>query len=233
MIGLIPELKLQSHGTFEAFRNIATCSPSQNLFDDLVDEEDWTVLQYADNLSSGIDHSLPQRQRFEQYAKIDDSMLCFDEQFWRWGRFGRKNYGVWYGALEEETSVRETLYHRPEIDINDLNNAHSPIIQARCMFKADLAAQHYADLRPYVASFPSLVHPRDYSLCQNLGQHAVEQGIDLYLTPSARWPGGTCTPVFSARSIVKDQSIRTYFFHFPLDQSEPFYSTMQQNGPIN
>jgi hypothetical protein len=224
----IPELTLQNQRSFEAFRNIATCSPSQNLFDDLVDEEDWSILQYAENLSSGIDHSLPQRQRFEQYARIDDSMLCFDEQFWSWGRFGRRNHGVWYGALEEETSIREALYHRPEIDPNDLKNALNPIIQPRRMFKAELAAQQYADLRPYTARYLLLVHPRDYSLCQDLGQYAVEQGIDLYLTPSVRWPGGTCTPVFSAHTIVKDQSIRTYFLHFPLDKSEPFYSTMQQ-----
>jgi hypothetical protein len=223
----LPDLMIQERGTFQAYRNIATCSPSQNLFDDLVEEDDWSVLQYADNLSSGIDHQAPQRQRFEQYAHIDDSMLCFDEQFWSWGRFGQRNHGVWYGALEEETSIREVLYHRPEIDANDLKNSQSPIIQARRMFKADLSAEKYADLRPHASSHTLLIHPHDYSFCQVLGKYAIEQNIDLYLTPSVRCSGGTCTPVFSSRPIIRDQSIRTYFFHFPLDESEPFYSVRQ------
>lgn len=52
----LPNLMIQGRETFQAYRNIATCSPSQNLFDDLVEEDDWSVLQYADSLSSGIDH---------------------------------------------------------------------------------------------------------------------------------------------------------------------------------
>ncbi len=223
----ILDLRIQERGTIQAYRNIVTCSPSQSIFNDLVDEDDWYVLEYADNLSSGIDHQAPKRQRFEQYAHIDDSMLCLDEQIWSWGRFGQRNYGVWYGALEEETSIREAIYHRPEIDANDLKNSQSPIIQARRMFKADLSAEKYADLRPHVGTHTLLVHPKDYSFCRNLGKYAVEQNIDLYLTPSVRCSGGTCTPVFSSRTITQDQSIRTYFFHFPLDESEPFYSVRQ------
>jgi hypothetical protein len=134
---------------------------------------------------------------------------------------------VWYGALEEETSIREALYHRPEIDANDLKNSRSPIIQARRMFKADLSAEKYADLRPHASSHTLLIHPHDYSFCQDLGKYAIDQNIDLYLTLSVRCSGGTFTPVFSSRTIIGDQPIRTYFFHFPLDESEPFYSVRQ------
>jgi hypothetical protein len=58
----LSDLMIEERGALQAYRNIATCSPSQNLFDDIVEEEDdWSVLQYVDNLSSGIDHQAPQR----------------------------------------------------------------------------------------------------------------------------------------------------------------------------
>lgn len=216
----IKDLKIEEDSSFVAYRNIATCDPSQHLFDDIADHADWELLQYADNISSGIDHTQPQTDRFTQYGNIENSLLCFDERFWKWGRFGDGKFGVWYGALEEETSIKETLYYRPELDANDLKNAKDPIIQARRLFKADLTSSKFSDLRPYIETHDLLIHPVDYSFCQKLGSYAVFSKLDLYLTQSVRNPSGTCVPVFNSK-IISDKHIKTYFNYFPLDGSPP------------
>lgn len=222
----IKNLEIKGSEKIVAYRNIATCDPSQDLYDDLVDSKDWDILQYADNVSSGIDHNQPKIQRVFQYGDIEDSLLCFDERFWRWGRFGDGSFGVWYGALEEETSIKETLYHRPEVDINDLQNAFSPIIQARRLFKADLTPKNFSDLRDYVINYPLLTHENDYSFCQNLGAYAVYKKLDLFLTTSVRNPKGTCIPVFKPQ-IIRDKAIRSYFNIYPLDGSPPSVASIE------
>lgn len=217
----IENLKTIGPGKIIAYRNIATCDPSQDLYDDLLDDkEEWEVLQYVDNESSGINHMEEQKNRFFQYGNIDNSLLCFNEKFWRWGRFGDGRFGVWYGALEEETCIKETLHHRPEMDKNDLRKAHNPIIQARRMFKATLLPNIQADLRQYINSHPLLTHKNDYSFCQKLGIYAKKEQIDLYLTKSVRNANGTCIPAFNP-DIITDKAIRSYLNIYPLDGSDP------------
>lgn len=224
----IENLTLKGSEKFIAYRNIATCDPSQDLYDDIADSKDWEILQYVDNVSSGIDHYIPKIERVFQYGNIEDSLLCFDERFWRWGRFGDGSFGVWYGALDEETSIKETLYHRPEIDRNDLKSAVNPIIQARRLFKADLTPKKFSDLCVYVQAYPLLVHESDYSFCQSLGSYAIQEKLDLFLTPSVRNPNGICIPVFSAK-IIKDKAIRSYLNIFPLDGSPPKVAPIEEN----
>lgn len=227
MVLEIPEIEIISGARqFEAYRNIATCDPTQALYDDLVDEDEAAVLEYIDNRSSGIDHLQPNHSRFEQYGRIEDSLLCFDEKFWRWGRYSDGTFGVWYGALEEETSIQETLYHRPEIDRNDLLNTKDPIIQARRMFKADLTATRHANLLPLQSRYPMILHPTDYSFCQTLGRTLKQKALDMFLVPSVRKVGGTCIPVLNA-NIIRDRPVRTYFFIFPLDGSQPIVTQRQ------
>lgn len=220
---LIDQLDLQKNTTLTAYRNIATCDPSQDLYDDIADAEDFEALQYADNISSGIDHTQPKRNRPFQYCGIEDSLLCFEEEFWRWGRFGDGAFGVWYGALDEKTSILETLAHRPEIDANDLKNITSPIIQQRRMFEATIEPNLWADIVGLQSLFPFLTDTdrESFTSCQELGRHAKQSSIDMYLAPSARNSGGITTPVFNETAIVCDKPLRTYMNQYPLDGSSP------------
>lgn len=198
-----------------AFRNIPTCSPSQMLFDDIVDDEDEAaILMDAEASASGIDHSLAKTGRFEQYGQIENSLLCFNESFWRWSRFGDGSFGVWYGALDEETSIEETLYHRPELDRNDLLLSDNPIMQARRMFRAQLTSRRAVDLCPFSAFYPKLTADRDYSFCQSLGSFAIRSIIELYQTPSVRKDKGICVPVFTSK-IIKDTFLYDYYNLYP------------------
>jgi len=199
------------------YRNIATCSPSQFIFDDLVDsEEEFNILIDAESTACDINKEIPGQYRCRQYGNVENSLLCFDERFWRWGRFGDGTFGVWYSAVEEATSVQETLHHRPEIDRNDLANADGPIIQDRRMFEADLNLHDSVELRGLEARHPGITDPVEYAFCQKLGRKAVELDIVSFRTPSVRREGGTCVPVFDP-SVIKDRKLYDYWNFFPKD----------------
>ena len=217
------EVKLPSKEKIElkVYRNIATCSPSQYLFDDLVDsQEEFDILFDAEATACDVDKVLPGEYRCQQYGNIDNSLLCFDEDFWAWGRFGNGSFGVWYSALEEETSIQETLHHRPEIDKNDLEHANGPIIQDRRMFSAFLSMHDSIDLRGLEKKYPKIIDPLDYGFCQKIGKIAVDSGFGSFQTYSVRNLGGTCVPVFDP-GIIEDKKNYDYWNFFPKD-GDPF-----------
>ena len=209
----LPRLPNPESKRFKAYRNIYTIKISQALFDDLSDEKDIPFLQAWENQTSGIDHHESQIHRIFQYGKNDSTLTVFEKINWRYSRFGDgKSYGVWYGALEEKTSIAETLYWSYQFCKPDLQKSLKPIIVDRRMFKADLSSNQLIDLRPLTSDYPQLIDPIDYSLCQMLGEHAVKNKIELYLNFSARRAKGTSVSVFNPTSILRDQIL--YYFHF-------------------
>lgn len=198
------------------YRNILTIKESQHLFDDLVDQEDIPILQAWDNQTSLINHQIPQINRTFQYATTFQTHYLFQEVGWRRGRFGNgKTYGVWYGALEEETSIKETLYWSRMFAKNFLEKKESITID-RKMYSAQCVSEKSVDLRSLVKNYPKIVHKTDYSFCHQLGEYAVKNKIGLYLTPSVRNPGGTCAPVFSVDVIKKENF--SYYMHYTFYQ---------------
>ena len=204
-----------------AYRNIATCSPSHDLYDDIVaDPDDYAILDELVGTAAEIDFSKPQKNRFQQYGNIGTSDICFKASFWRKNRFSDGTFGVWYGASDEKTSKTETLGHRPELDPNDLLNARSPIIQCRRMFMAELNVSRALDLRPYIPTIPDILHLDDYRVCQAIAVHAVKAKVQAILTESIRNEGGMSYPVFDP-SVINDRVLYDYFNIFPLDGSKP------------
>lgn len=212
------------HWSGSAYRNIATCDPSQDLYDDLVDPEDYGTLFQLESLTQGIDQDPIHRNRCFQYGEIDRSTVCF-EKFFGWSRFSDGTFGVWYGAMDEATSIRETSYKRPEIDSNDFKNANGPIIQCRRLFRAELSAKRSVALTEKNEIYPSLIS-EEYSFCQQLGIKAVKEGIDMYFTPSARNQGGVCTPVFAKHVILNDTALRTYLVIYTNLNTPPKIATV-------
>lgn len=209
----------------EAYRNIATCDPSRNLYDDLADPEDFKTLFEIEKLSQGIDQHQMTRNRCFQYGDIDRSTVCFDD-FFAWGRFSDGKFGVWYGALDEQTSIKETSYKRAELDSNDFSNSNGPIIQCRRLFLANLDAEDAVDLNSQ-STMRSALTSDDYSYCQKLGAQA--QGIEMFLTPSARNQGGICTPVFSKSVVRGDKALRTYLVIYSELDKAPKYATVSDD----
>lgn len=211
---MLPKLPRCEAKQFKAFRNVYAIKDSQALFDDLVDDDaDIALLQSWENLTSGIDHAQRQIERPFQYGDTHNTLAVFDSINWRPGRFGDGlNYGVWYGALERETSIQETLYGSYQFVKEDLKESHDPIVIDRKMFEAHIQSECVIDLQPLHQKHPRLTHSTDYSLCCELGAHAHAHGIEAYLTPSARKLGGCCVPVFKSSVIKKDRVL--FYFHF-------------------
>lgn len=209
----LPEPRPRS---FESFRNIYTIKTTQDLFDDLVEIDEIPVLQSWDNATSQIQHGVAAKERVFQYGKAAETIGVFEKTNWRPGRFGDgMSHGVWYGALEEETSILEALYWVYRNSREDIAISQSPVIIDRKMLAAEIDAPRTIDLRTLAEHSASLIGD-DYSFCRSLGGQAIQDQIDLFLTPSARNKGGTCTPVFTPSAIKSDRTI--YYLHFTFTQ---------------
>ena len=216
--------KTQEFKSEEVYRNIATCDPSQDLYDDLVDPGEEDVLFELEAKYSRVDTSEPGRNRPIQYGNIDDSLACFLPNLFSMGRFSNRTFGVWYGALEEKTSVKEALFHRPEIEPCDLRNAANPIISQRRLFIATVEANEALNLVAHTENVPLLVEPNSseaYPFCQKLAAEVKDLGVEMLLTPSVRNEGGICVPVFEKECIKSDKILKNINFIFPKDGSEP------------
>ncbi len=199
-----------------AYRNIYTIKESQNLFDDLCDHEKETeeLASWAEK-ASGIDHARPQKERPFQYGSLETTLTAFFPEKWAEGRFGDgRTYGVWYGAKEIETSVKEAAYASYLFYRSDLKAHQNPIQSDRKLFKVSLQTKKCVSLLSFQKKYKQLVHPHDYSFCQSLGAMAVDQKIEMFRTPSVRHPKGTCFPVFSPSVIKKEQVLRYVHFIF-------------------
>ncbi len=201
---------------FQSFRNIATCHPSRDIFDDIISHpKHYSKLQAQENATSAIDHKKIKYQRVFQYGDTGLSLYVFEKLNWKRGRFSHgMNYGVWYGALEEETSRLEILYHLRQQDRELFANpkmTDAYIVHQRAMIRAQCQASTLVDLRRKKENRSELIG-NHYAFCHALAQQAVIEGIDAFLTYSARAKGGTCTPIFKPAVIIKDEFI--YYFDF-------------------
>ena len=210
--------KLKRRLIKHAYRSIATCYPSQDLFDDLVNKDQISTLQDIENRTSEINQNMPQKNRVFQYFDSSSTLYVFCQPSFWGGRFSDGSFGVWYGALEEETSIQEALHWSSTFVAPDLNNTRNPITIDRRMFQVSLDHECTADFRESADLYPLLTHPKDYSLCRELGHEAIEQKIGFLLTPSARRQGGTCSPTFAPEVITEEKTIYYLRFTFAIGQ---------------
>lgn len=107
-------------------------------------------------------------------------------------RFSDGSYGVYYAALDLETAIKETIYHR-EIFLKTTNEKPQ-IITMRC-YKA-LTNANYVDLRDNPA-----FHTDDYSVTQIFGKRYRQNGHQGIYYKSVRNPAGECIGAFKPKAI--------------------------------
>jgi len=120
----------------------------------------------------------------------------FNYKFGPISRFSDGEWPVFYAAIGRTTAERESAYHygRKAAGAADARRAvHYSVI--RCTFSGDIV-----DLRPKLRDWPELVVD-DYRFCNVLGGEAHRDGLDGFLSPSARDPGGTNIPAFKAEAV--------------------------------
>ncbi|MGH8454344.1 MAG: RES family NAD+ phosphorylase [Nevskiales bacterium] len=170
------------------FRNYTAVHPSQDLFDDLAETgQDAAIAHAAEALGKP-----PARQPTGIHRPFE-----YTELFARHvppGGFTRSRYcdgsfRVWYGSLELETSVHESLHHwlRDLSDDGVMTEAR-PVAADRKLYSVRCQAE-LIDLVGREAEYPDLQHPTDYGFCNRLGAKIQAAGHPGLLASSARVQG--------------------------------------------
>ena len=191
-------------------RNIKGIRVSQDLFDDLAhdagDRDADRAVAIAAEAATRTPSAAPLITRPFDYGTV--ITFPFVPENWHATRYSDGlGYGVWYGALELETTVRETLYHWHRF-VTDSFTLDREIVGERRVFQVRCEAI-LIDLRK--AKEPRLVDRNDYRFTQQLGSYLSQRAQSGLLAPSARGPG-TAAAILRAEALsdVRDVCFLTY-----------------------
>jgi hypothetical protein len=195
------------HG--DLVRNIQTIRISQDLFDDLSPDRADQAVAIAAEAAERIPSEAPLISRpFDYGTVITFPFANFNGQGTRFSDGLR--YGVWYGSLELETTVYETVYHRHRFLMDSFAGEGRPIRNERRVFDVRCDAI-LIDLRGKEASEARLVERASYAYTQPLGAYLQAQGTNGLLVKSARCDGWNGA-IFRAAALsrVRDLCHLTY-----------------------
>ena len=189
------------------FRNIVSLRVSANLFDDLVDDEpargaamaaDSRMRQGAPGvIARGFDYS-----QAIGYPFASDTTVA--------SRYGDGSLRVWYGALDEVTSLAETSWHQLR-QVQAIEGVTDPVTRYRAMYQVR-ARGLFLELRGKQDEHPELLQ-EDYRPTQAIARHASGQGLPGMLYPSARWRGKGCLAAFRAEPLSDARVLYYLTFH--------------------
>jgi hypothetical protein len=187
-------------------RNIKGIRVSQDLFDDLTRDETDRQVAIAAEAATRIPSPAPLITRPFDYGTV--ITYPFAPYNWQATRYSDGlEYGVWYGALDLETTVYETLFHWHRF-VTDSFPMESEIVGERRVFQVRCEAI-LIDLRR--AAEPRLVARDDYSFTQQLGRYLWRRAQSGLLAPSARGQGVSAAILRAdALSDVRDLCYLTY-----------------------
>ena len=173
------------HG--DLVRNIQTIRVSQDLFDDLAPTAAGQAVAIAAEAAGRIPSESPLITRpFDYGAVITYPFASFNGHGTRFSDGLR--YGVWYGSLDLETTVYETVYHRHRFLQDSFAGEDRVIIGERRVFEVRCDAI-LLDLRGKESNEAGLIDRRSYAFTQPLGAYLQGQGTNGLLVKSARSAG--------------------------------------------
>jgi hypothetical protein len=190
-------------------RNIPGIRASQHLFDDLSsDPADWDIAIAAEG-SARIPTTAALITRPFDYASV--IAYSFDAAHWQATRFSDgTTYGVWYGALDIDTTVYETAWHWYRFVLDSYAGEARVIVTDRRVFDVRCDAL-LVDLRGKEAAHPELTSRTSYAFTQTLGRYLREQDQNGLLVRSARCAGVNAAILRPERlSSVRDRTYLTY-----------------------
>ena len=152
--------------------------------------------------------------------RVAQSLLNF-ERVWNSASKGRSRYSngsfpVLYTAASESVAFVEKGHWVTEIILKPIGMSITLPPYYLFQVKVEGTFDQYEidnDLR--------IVHPTDYSFCNELGEKAVRDGRAYLVVPSARVNGGVCVPVFRRDlSSVDEVSVDTFEYIWDADASK-------------
>jgi RES domain-containing protein len=202
------------HG--DLVRNIQTIRVSQDLFDDLSDDPAERAVAVAAEGADRIGSRAPLITRpFDYGSVVTFPFVPLNAHATRFSDGLR--YGVWYGSLELETTVYETVHHRSRFLQDAFAGEDRTIANERRVFEVRCDAI-LIDLRGKEKKEKRLVDRASYAFTQPLGQYLRDQGTNGLLVRSARdirAKGGVNAALFRAEALsrVRDLCHLTYLMN--------------------
>jgi hypothetical protein len=202
------------HG--DLVRNIQTIRVSQDLFDDLSDDPAARAVAVAAEGVGRIASAAPLITRpFDYGSVVTFPFVQFNGHATRFSDGLR--YGAWYGSLELETTVYETVHHRSRFLRDAFAGEDRTIASERRVFEVRCDAI-LIDLRGKDRKEKRLVDRASYAFTQPLGGYLRDQGTNGLLVRSARDlrpKGGVNAALFRAEPLsrVRDLCHLTYLMN--------------------
>lgn len=168
-------------------RNIKAIREPQDSFDDLSsDPRDWAVAVAAEAEDRVATPAAVITRPFD-YGTV--TSYSFDPSNWQAARFsdGRR-YGVWYGSMDIETTVHETVLHWHRFLMDSYAGEDRMITGERSVFDVRCSGL-LIDLRGKEIAFPDLVSRTSYAFTQSVGAFLFDQSSNGLIVRSARCDG--------------------------------------------
>jgi RES domain len=166
-------------------RNIKSIRVSQSLFDDLsADPADHAVASAAESAERMPSEAPLVTRPFDYGSVITFPFVPHNWHGTRWS--DGLSYGVWYGSLELETTVYESVYHWHRFVMDAFPDLAREVVGERRAFDVRCRAV-LIDLRG--SADPRLVERRAYTYTQGVGRYLHERSQNGLLARSARCDG--------------------------------------------
>ena len=176
----------------DVFRNIVSLRESEDLYDDINDEDE-SVSLIGVAVEANVKKNLPKGLINRGFHYTHSISYPFETEPFMSSRYGDGKFGVWYGSLDLQTTIYETVHHmmKDESIIEGLNEV---IIRERVVYKIYCEAI-LIDLSEKHTDYPQLIS-ENYEFTQQIGQKLYREGHPGLLAPSARTEG-TNTVIFN------------------------------------
>jgi hypothetical protein len=183
-----------------AVRIIRSVYPPIDLFEDIAEPEDWSLLISAEQKTNprlmetiGNIDLVPASRRVggpgASYLMAPFTHVSTD----RPSRFSRGAFGVLYVGREFQTALLETTFHHAQF-MGNTNEPPGWTSQFR-EIHLDIHAE-LRDLRGGGSSYSAALDPVSYQQAQSLGEQLHSTGAEGLVFPSVRNPTGECAGLF-------------------------------------
>ena len=179
-----------THFAGDLHRNIASIRITQDLSDDLGDDAIDSGLFNRFEMDTKPRRPVPAVNRPFEAGYGQAILFPFVQKAWFQTRFSDGSYPAWYGSLDLEATIHETVYHfrRRHIEEAGFELGRQPIIGERRVYLVACDAL-LIDLRRKLHEAPDLTHPDSYTFCHHVGREIQSRRHPGLLTRSARCQG--------------------------------------------
>ena len=201
----------------KAYRIVSSRFPPVGVFDSVADPTDLEAIFYVESLTNPrIREEMGQIELVPPEDRITGPgttpiMAAFTHLNPLGSRFSNGEYGVYYAANTQNTSIAETVFHI-ERWAGESNDPPTSFVMR--VYIGRLKKRSYHDLRGQGAIYPDLFNldPKKYGPAQQFASKLREEGSWGLLYDSVRDPDGKCVVAFrpSALGVVNQGAHLAY-----------------------